>query len=304
MGHRAVVHRRIVDDLVTAAVPSAELGLATPASPSRSPDHARRAIAGALCLSALLHGGILTLAERTPVPLDAGGEPMEMITVDVIEDVLVAMPDTAPAEAWSKDEPAPNIAPVQQPAPIPGPTAPSLPQPRARPRPSTTSRPPETSHAPPPQSPTPEKDNPTNDRASGLAKVDNPATPGAADDPPAPTAGQLPGQKDGGGRGSASPAGSMSPVSAQRLLDAYGRDLWKRIAAHKPKGLQLVASTGISFVVAADGTLLTLSISRSSGRSELDHLALQAVRLAAPLPPLPSALGVRPMTFEISFNFR
>lgn len=123
------------------------------------------------------------------------------------------------------------------------------------------------------------------------------------DDQAAPAAGSVSGQQDDGGRGSAGLAGSNGSASAQRLLDAYGRDLWKRIAAHKPKGLQLVASTGISFVVATDGALLAASVSRSSGKAELDGLALQAVHAAAPFPPPPSTLNARSLTFEISFNF-
>lgn len=135
-----------------------------------------------------------------------------------------------------------------------------------------------------------------------MATVDDQAAPGA-DDTPTPAAGTVSGQQDDGDRGSASSAGSNASASAQRLLDAYGRDLWKRIAAHKPKGSQLVASTEISFVVATDGALLAVSVSRSSGKAELDRLALQAVHAAAPFPPPPSTLKAGSLTFEISFNF-
>lgn len=287
------------------------MGLAAPASPfpCRPPDHVRRALVAAFCLSAVLHAAIVAVAERAPAPPEAGGESGDPIAVEIIEEAPLpaALPEAAPADSAPKDEPATAVAPArQQPPADPEPAAASLPQPRARPRPSASlaSRAAETRLVPPPQSPAPEKGKATDDDgASGPASADA-ATPEAADASPASDAGSVPGQKNGDGRGSANPVGSSGPVSPQHLLDAYARDLWKRIAAHKPQGLQQVASTGVAFVVAPDGTLLAASITRSSGSSELDQLALQAVRSAAPLPPPPRALGGHPLSFEISFNFR
>lgn len=261
----------------------------------------------AFCLSAALHAAIIALAERTPAPPEASGETVAPITVEIIEEAPLpaALPEAAAVPAAPKGEPATAVAPAQQQHPaVPEPATASLPPPRPRPSAIIASRTPEISHAPPAANPAPTEDMPTDDAAPGMTTIDSPATPAAADASPASAAGSVSGQKDRDGRESASLAGSNDSASAQRLLDAYGRELWKRIAAHKPKGLQQVASTEISFVVAADGMLLAASVSRSSGKAELDELALQAVHAAAPFPPPPSTLTARSLTFEISFNFR
>jgi periplasmic protein TonB len=73
--------------------------------------------------------------------------------------------------------------------------------------------------------------------------------------------------------------------------------------AHKPKGLRFSSSTGLFFAVAADGTLLAASVSRSSGNTNLDRFALQTLQNASPFPTPPASLRAKPLTFMITFEF-
>lgn len=102
-----------------------------------------------------------------------------------------------------------------------------------------------------------------------------------------------------------STSGGRASTQAGRssALAQYNRAIWQRIAAHKPKGVHLPGRTLVSFTVAANGALQGAAIAQPSGNDELDRLALSTVRAAAPLPPLPPALGTQPLSFEIPFAF-
>lgn len=65
-------------------------------------------------------------------------------------------------------------------------------------------------------------------------------------------------------------------------------------------------TTTVSFTVTADGGLSRVSVAGSSGSSVLDTAALEAVRRAAPFPPIPEGAGQRalPFTIPIAANIR
>lgn len=92
-------------------------------------------------------------------------------------------------------------------------------------------------------------------------------------------------------------------MTREQALNAYSRDIWRRIAARKPKGLNLSGTTLVSFIVAADGQLLAATVERSSGNRDLDRLALATIDAAAPFPPPPVGVSAAPLSFAIPFDF-
>lgn len=75
------------------------------------------------------------------------------------------------------------------------------------------------------------------------------------------------------------------------------------LLAHKPRRIRLRGTVGLSFSVAADGTLIAARISASSGSDILDQAALDALQEAAPFPPFPRGLAVSRLSYLIPFHF-
>ena len=74
-----------------------------------------------------------------------------------------------------------------------------------------------------------------------------------------------------------------------------------------PRSLRGKASRGevlVSFTVAANGSASGVRVARSSGSSDLDRAAMDAVRRAAPFPPIPSAAGRRSWAFTVPLAVR
>ena len=61
--------------------------------------------------------------------------------------------------------------------------------------------------------------------------------------------------------------------------------------------------TRVSFVVAADGSVSSIRMVGSSGSAALDEAALDAVRRAAPFPPIPEAAGRSSWNFTVPLAF-
>lgn len=61
-------------------------------------------------------------------------------------------------------------------------------------------------------------------------------------------------------------------------------------------------STTISFIILKDGSVANISVQYPSGMKSFDNTALQAVRLAQPLPPLPAAYKQSQLKVNVSFN--
>lgn len=79
--------------------------------------------------------------------------------------------------------------------------------------------------------------------------------------------------------------------------------LWRRIDANRPRGISMTGTTLVRFQLAADGTLLSVAVARTSGTILLDKIAVRSVRLAAPFPPAPEDLDGADLTFEIPIQF-
>lgn len=101
----------------------------------------------------------------------------------------------------------------------------------------------------------------------------------------------------------AAPAAKTSSASAEDALRLYNMDIWARIQRHKPSRIRLRGTVTLSFSIARDGGLTASAISLSSGSDILDHVALDALRDAAPFPP-PPGNNDGPMDFTIPFEFR
>lgn len=65
-----------------------------------------------------------------------------------------------------------------------------------------------------------------------------------------------------------------------------------------------VAGTVVmKFTIGVDGTLLSKEIATSSGSKLLDDAATAAIDRAAPFPPIPPEVSVKPLAFTQPFKF-
>lgn len=86
-------------------------------------------------------------------------------------------------------------------------------------------------------------------------------------------------------------------------LAAYQSQIWARIAARKPVGLNLSGVAMVRFVVGRDGELVSVELSSSSGNTALDRLALRTVRNASPFAAPPMNVERDQLIFTIPFSF-
>lgn len=106
----------------------------------------------------------------------------------------------------------------------------------------------------------------------------------------------------------AAPSPPRHPPDAG-VLAAYGRELAGAVGARQryPRLAQLRQWQGTAVLqldLAAAGGLLGVRVLSSSGHEILDRQALEMVREALPLPPLPAALAGRPLTVDVPVVFR
>jgi periplasmic protein TonB len=102
------------------------------------------------------------------------------------------------------------------------------------------------------------------------------------------------GKGTGGERASASTGSIMS----------YAAFVRARVAGNKPSGGGSNGTVVVTFRVTAAGGLSSVSVTRSSGNSALDQLAVSAVRGAAPFPTPPAGATPAQLFFAIPFHFQ
>ena len=90
---------------------------------------------------------------------------------------------------------------------------------------------------------------------------------------------------------------------AESVLASYQGQLWARIAARKPRGLNLSGVAMVRFAVGRAGELISVELAASSGNAALDRLALRTVRNAGPFPPPPATVEGDQLVFTIPFSF-
>lgn len=89
-----------------------------------------------------------------------------------------------------------------------------------------------------------------------------------------------------------------------RLVGVYLGRINERVQRAKVNPRTSVAGVVVMrFTVATDGSLLSKEVATSSGSSALDQAAVAALDRAAPFPPIPPEVSVKPMAFTQPFKF-
>ena len=116
--------------------------------------------------------------------------------------------------------------------------------------------------------------------------------------PPAPKGGVTSKSSAGKGKG-----GERVAASSGSIL-SYAAHVRARVAGNRPSGGGLRGTAVVSFGVTPSGGLAYASVARSSGSSQLDQLAVSAVRGAAPFPTPPAGATSAQLRFSIPFHFQ
>lgn len=212
--------------------------------------------------------------------------------------------------------PAPPIAPTIEPMPVPQVVEPRIEprpiaprpqpqiQPRVAPRPEPAPQPPmevqpQLSQPVPPR---PAPVAPTVSQPRPLEAIvpppDQPAPPSvAAIQPPPAVAAPVP------------PAPPRPAIDESRLMQTYGTEISREIRRYQryPVVAQRRGWEGTAEVtlrIAADGSVVSIELGKSSGREILDTEALNMVRRATPLPQAPDNLRGRELNVTVPIVFR
>lgn len=100
------------------------------------------------------------------------------------------------------------------------------------------------------------------------------------------------------------PAAASHVEAADDVLRDYQAIIWRHIAAHKPRGVQIRGTVTVRFQLDRDGAVLALDIVRSSGNFNLDRIALRAIHQSGAFPPPPLGLASSQLHFIIPIDFR
>ncbi|HYE77396.1 MAG TPA: energy transducer TonB [bacterium] len=130
-----------------------------------------------------------------------------------------------------------------------------------------------------PEAPPVEEPSTAPDPAPSPEPTGTPSTAPQAPAEPAPTPEPAPPTVD------LAPIRNDYTIRLRSLIDA------KKRYPPPAKRLRRTGRAQVAFTVGADGSLSDLTLRTSSGTEALDDAALQAVRDAAPFPPLPPELG-------------
>ena len=242
-------------------------------------------------------------ATEQPKPLAAEPEPTETAAEEILPTEpappVLAAEATEPAQEAAVQQPS-AVAPLE-PAEKPE-EVPTLPEPRpeppARPAKAKKTEPQKVTAAgsqkraeKPAETPAPAK----TERSSGSrgnAALD--ARRGKAD-----------GQKNGSdgiaSRGGATGVGNAAVSNYPGKIVAKLRRALRYPAQARRQGVH--GEARVSFVVAADGSVSSIRMVGSSGSAALDEAALDAVRRAAPFPPIPDAAGRSSWNFTVPLAF-
>lgn len=106
-------------------------------------------------------------------------------------------------------------------------------------------------------------------------------------------------------KSSAAASGSSGRVSASAgSILTYAARVRAQVAGRKPSGAGERGTAIVAFGVTTSGGLSYANISKSSGNSGLDRLAVSAVRGAAPFPQPPAGASASQLRFTIPFHFQ
>jgi periplasmic protein TonB len=236
-----------------------------------------------------------------------------------------ATTESAPDEEPSEEKPSEPTPSPPTPEAVPQPPAPQalapapaiVPPPKPRP-PAVKPRPPAAKPAPRAQEKPVEKPAPQPSQTATAEPPPGPSNgPGAASPTAQPgtaasgTASAGPGGATGVGTGAAG-AGRGAFGSGKGPGDDYLDRLRRHLAKYKHYPPEAVkrkeeGTVLLSFILARDGTVLEAAVERSSGFPLIDQAALDMLRNASPVPPLPASFDgdrahiVMPAGFRIGF---
>lgn len=97
----------------------------------------------------------------------------------------------------------------------------------------------------------------------------------------------------------AGPARAAAARSGNAAVTNYPGQVMRRIQRTRRERVNVRGAAQVSFTIAANGGLAAVGIARSSGSAQLDRVALQQIRRAAPFPP-PPAGAQRSFTLRIA----
>lgn len=105
------------------------------------------------------------------------------------------------------------------------------------------------------------------------------------------------------------PPAPEKKVDVSGILKDYARKLLAKIDSKKdyPMDCRRSGTEGVvsvQFTVSKSGSVSGVSVAKSSGSRSLDNAATDAVRNAAPFPPLPEELNRNEFTLRLSINFK
>lgn len=92
--------------------------------------------------------------------------------------------------------------------------------------------------------------------------------------------------------------------AADDVLRDYQAIIWRHIATHKPRGVQIRGTVTIGFQLDRGGAVLSLEVVRSSGNLNLDRIALRSIRQSGAFPQPPAELASSQLHFIIPIDFR
>jgi protein TonB len=135
--------------------------------------------------------------------------------------------------------------------------------------------------------------------ADAMLEVPKGAQPQKKQESASPAAGGSAARSDSPSDAKASAPAAASPGAVRE----YARYVAQALAKTKPKGVGGLGSAQVRFVIAGDGALATVEITKSSGSPKLDELALNAVRHTKFLTP-PAGMTPLQLTYDVPYNFR
>ncbi|OGA01222.1 MAG: hypothetical protein A3I00_09895 [Betaproteobacteria bacterium RIFCSPLOWO2_02_FULL_64_12] len=245
-----------------------------------------RALANCLVVSMALHALVLLLFPGFRASSAPADNSIKILVARIAP--RVALPEPAPPREAEAVRPPPQPEPPRQ-----------QPQPRPEPRPALTRPTPETPRAaPPPAAPAPTPSAP-GETASAPSPV--PQAPSSAPRSPEP---QAPATKgEAAGRAATSPSAEETGSMEQYRLALIGAaKKYKRYPAQAmEKGWQ--GRVEIRLVIGSNGMTQSVVVKTSSGFQVLDSQALDMVKKAKPLAPIPASLRGREFTVDIPVIF-
>ena len=101
------------------------------------------------------------------------------------------------------------------------------------------------------------------------------------------------------------PAAVARPLEGQESeLREYQAIVWRHIATHKPRGVQIKGTASVRFHLDREGKVLAADVIRSSGNLNLDRIALRAIRQSGAFPQPPAAIASAQLYFVVPIDFR